>query len=129
MKITHIAVWTSQLERLKDFYITYFGASAGKKYVNTQRQFSSYFLKFQGDTSLELMSLPGVNVRPYDKSETPVGLTHLAFCVNSKEAVDALTARLQADGYEIEKTPRMTGDGFYESAIFDPDGNIVEITC
>ncbi len=129
MKLTHVAMWTNQLEELKGFYMKYFGATAGEKYVNTQRQFSSYFLTFQGDTSLELMSMPGVQVRSGDKTDTPTGLTHIAFTLDSKDAVDALTRRIQADGYDIEKAPRMTGDGFYESAIFDPDGNIVEITC
>ncbi len=54
-------------------------------------------------------------------------LTHLAFAVSSKEEVDSLAKELQKDGYQMEKLPRMTGDGFYESAVFDPDGNIVEI--
>ena len=42
--------------------------------------------------------------------------------------VDALTGRLQSDGYRVTGLPRWTGDGFYESVILDPDGNRVEIT-
>ena len=45
------------------------------------------------------------------------------------EAVDALTARLAADGYEVKSGPRVTGDGYYESCVLDPDGNEVELTA
>ena len=39
-----------------------------------------------------------------------------------------LTRRLQTDGYTVIGQPRLTGDGFYESTILDPEGNNVEIT-
>ena len=42
--------------------------------------------------------------------------------------MDSLTARLRRDDYAIVDGPRVTGDGFYESAVEDPEGNIVEIT-
>ena len=29
--------------------------------------------------------------------------------------------------YEIAGGPRRTGDGYYESVVFDPDGNRIEI--
>ena len=56
------------------------------------------------------------------------GYIHLAFSVGSKEAVDALTRRLQDDGYPCLSEPRTTGDGYYESVVADPDGNPIEIT-
>ena len=31
------------------------------------------------------------------------------------------------DGYVIASEPRITGDGYYESAILDPKGNFVEL--
>ena len=34
MHIEHVAIWTCDLERLKTFYETYFGARAGSKYCN-----------------------------------------------------------------------------------------------
>jgi lactoylglutathione lyase len=129
MKLAHIAIWTTKLEELKAFYVKYFGAIAGEKYVNPQKKFTSYFLSFQGETTLELMHMPEVRPRPYGKSEKPTGLTHIAFEVDAKEEVDRLTDRLQHDGYDIVSLPRMTGDGFYESAVFDPENNIVEIMC
>ena len=47
---------------------------------------------------------------------------------NSREAVDELTGQLRSDGYTILSGPRTTGDGCYESAVADPEGNHVEIT-
>ena len=42
--------------------------------------------------------------------------------------VDALTAELKADGYEIISGPRITGDGYYESCIVAVEDNQIEIT-
>ncbi|WP_373855368.1 VOC family protein, partial [Listeria ivanovii] len=41
MKIEHIALWTSNLEKMKDFYVTYFGAIANDVYENKTKGFSS----------------------------------------------------------------------------------------
>ena len=57
-----------------------------------------------------------------------VGLAHIAFSVGSKEAVNQLTERLQKDGYLLVNGPRITGDGYYESVIEDPEGNLLELT-
>lgn len=43
-------------------------------------------------------------------------------------AVDAKTAQLVADGFPLLSGPRTTGDGYYESVVQDPEGNLVEIT-
>jgi lactoylglutathione lyase len=127
MKIEHIAIWTQNLERLKDFYVTYFEAQANDKYVNPIKGFESYFLRFSSGARLELMYLPNIQLAQ-DLPENPVGLTHLAFSVGSKERVDQLTNVLQAAGYTVASAPRITGDGYYESLILDPDGNRIEIT-
>ena len=42
--------------------------------------------------------------------------------------MDALTARLKADGYEVISGPRITGDGYYESCITAVEGNLIELT-
>jgi lactoylglutathione lyase len=57
-----------------------------------------------------------------------MGFTHLAVSVGSKPAVDELTSRLRHDGYEVVDGPRVTGDGYYESVVLDPDGNRIEVT-
>ncbi len=48
--------------------------------------------------------------------------------LGSKEAVDALTQRLKADGYPVTSGPRTTGDGYYESCILGVEGNLIEVT-
>ena len=44
MRIDHIALWTTDLERCKRFYVDYFGAAAGEGYVNPAKGFASCFL-------------------------------------------------------------------------------------
>ena len=35
---------------------------------------------------------------------------------------------MKAAGVPIVNGPRLTGDGYYEAVVTDPDGNLVEIT-
>ena len=46
MKIDHIAIWTDDIETMRDFYLTYFDVTCGNKYVNPIKNFTSYFLSF-----------------------------------------------------------------------------------
>ncbi len=128
MRIEHIAIWTHDLERLRHFYQTYFGATANAKYVNPHKQFESYFLTFSDGARLELMQRLAIPVSKNDVDQQFTGYIHLAFSIGSRDAVDALTERLRADGYRILDGPRTTGDGYYESTVLDPDGNRLEIT-
>jgi lactoylglutathione lyase len=57
------------------------------------------------------------------------GITHVAFSVGSKEAVDSLTKRLRTEGYTVFSEARTTGDGCYESVVLDPEGNHLELTA
>ncbi len=127
MRIEHIAVWTSDLERLRAFYERYFGARASAPYRSATRPgFTSYFLTFpDGDGRLELMAAPGL-ARAADSPAA--GYAHVALSVGSRADVEALTERMRADGVCIVSAPRETGDGYFESVVQDPDGNAVEIT-
>jgi lactoylglutathione lyase len=126
MKIEHVAIWTEDLERLRRFYENYFGASANAGYRNAAKQFESYFLSFPEGARLEIMHSPKV-AQKYEERQWS-GYAHIAFSVGSQEQVDALTRRLQEDGYQLLDGPRVTGDGYYESLFLDPDGNRIEIT-
>ena len=128
MRVEHIALWTHDIDRLRTFYERYFGAQAGPIYRSrTRTDFTSCFLQFpDGSARLELMSTTGLAAAPRCPA---VGYAHVALAVGSEAAVDALTARLQADGVRILGGPRRTGDGYYEAVIADPDGNTVEITA
>ncbi len=37
MHISHIAIWSTHLEELKNFYITYFNGTSHEKYINPKR--------------------------------------------------------------------------------------------
>ena len=124
-KVTHIGIYTPDLERLKDFYIKSFDAKCNDKYVNS-KGFSSYFLTFDSDVRVEIMANTKLEYHKFVDLES--GMNHLAFSVGTKENVIALTKQLEDDGYEIVSQPRTTGDGYFESKISDPDGNSIEIT-
>lgn len=128
MHIEHIALWTADIERLKSFYETYFGAKAGVKYINPSRQYQSYFLSFETGARMEIMSMPSILLSKNAVETQYTGYIHIAFSVGCKEAVDSLTERLKRDGYCLLDGPRTTGDGYYESSVLDPDGNRIEIT-
>lgn len=128
MKIEHVAIWTYDLERLRQFYETYFGGTAGAKYHNPRTDFQSYFLTFESGARLEIMQMPNIPASLNDVQKQFTGLIHLAFSVGLEEGVNQLTERLQANGFAILDGPRRTGDGYYESVTLDPDGNRIEIT-
>ncbi len=128
MRIEHLAIWTKDLEALKNFYIEYFNMQSSKKYHNAKKGFTSYFLSFEGSSSrLELMHNKNVSDALCDKSNT-LGLAHFSISIGGKQKVDELTEKLRKDAYQIVGEPRTTGDGYYESVVLDCDGNCVEIT-
>ncbi len=125
MKIQHIAIYVKNLAIAKQFYFDYFGGTSNEMYHNPKKQFSSYFIRFDGECSLELMHQPS---RIQQNSPDNLGWHHLAFSVGSRERVDELTNLFRSKGFIIHGEPRVTGDGYYESVVLDPDGNLVEIT-
>lgn len=127
LQINHVALYVADLDRSRRFYEQFFSASANERYHNPRTGLQTHFLRFPGnDVRLEIMTRPGLSARA-DRSMNE-GFIHLAFSVGSAEAVDALTARLVAAGYPCLSGPRTTGDGYYESVVADPDGNLIEIT-
>ena len=62
------------------------------------------------------------------ESDSKLGLTHFAVSVGSKEKVDLLTKQIRENGHRVIGVPRITGDGYYESVIADPEGNLIELT-
>lgn len=126
MRIEHVALYARDLYAARDFFVTYLGATAGEEYHNPRTGFRSFFLSFEDGARLEVMSKDGIEEA--DPAIERRGYTHLAFSVGSAEAVDALTARLAADGYEVVSGPRTTGDGYYESCVLGLEGLRVEIT-
>ncbi len=129
MYIEHLAIWCRDLERMRAFYETYFGAKSNEKYSNPKNQFESYFLSFGQGPRLELMQMTGIPASQNDIYAQFLGLVHFAISVGSEDEVNQLTERLRADGYEVVGEPRRTGDGYYESVVLDPEQNRIEITA
>lgn len=126
MYIEHIAMYVNDLERAKDFFVKYFQAIPNDCYHNPRTGFRSYFLTFAEEARLEIMNKPGME--DPEKALARTGYIHIAFSVGSKEKVDALTACLKEDGFQVVSGPRTTGDGYYESCIVGVEGNQIEIT-
>jgi lactoylglutathione lyase len=128
MKIEHIAIWCKDLEKMKDFYVRFFDATANTRYHNPKNRFYSYFLCFETGARLELMQMPGIPDHTNNVMAQFTGLIHFAMSVGSEEKVNMLTEQLRKEGIRIVGEPRKTGDGYYESAILDIEGNRIEIT-
>ena len=107
-RIDHAAVWVADLEAARDFYTTWFGGVAGELYHNPRTGLSTYILTFGTGARLELMTRPDVTV---------------------PGAGDALARRAREVGVQVVDGPRRTGDGYYEVALLDPEGNRVEVVA
>ena len=129
MRIDHVALWTTDIERCRLFYASYFGATAGPRYVNPNKGFESCFLSFEDGARLEVMRTTSLAPVVIEAGAQRMGLTHIAISLGSEQLVDELTRRLKEDGYPVLDGPRRTGDGYYESVVLDPDGNRVEIAA
>jgi lactoylglutathione lyase len=125
VKIEHIALWTRDLEGMRTFYVETFGCTHGIRYVNPKTGFSSYFLSFSSGARLEIMSRPDV---ASPSSPATCGYAHFALSLGSEEAVREWTEKLGAKNVPVTSAPRRTGDGYYESVIADPEGNLIELT-
>jgi lactoylglutathione lyase len=130
MVIDHIAIWTNQLERLKDYYVKYFNGRANEKYLNKEKHFESYFVAFDSGARLELMKMPGIPGNLNDPiGKQFQGIIHLSFGMENMDMVNLKLNELTRDGYKILRGPRKTGDGYYEFETLDPDNNRIEVSA
>lgn len=126
MKINHVALYVTDLESARDFFVKYLDGRSSDVYHNTRTHFRSYFLSFEDGARLELMTRP--EIEDGEKPPMRAGYVHVSFSLGSRQAVDALTQRLHEDGYRVLDGPRTTGDGYYESCVVGIEGNLVELT-
>jgi lactoylglutathione lyase len=130
MTIDHIAIWTTQPEQLKDYYVKYFNGSANEKYFNKDTLFESYFITFDAGSRLEIMKKPGIPVNLNDREEKQhQGIIHISFGVETMEMVTGKSKELSEAGYRILRGPRKTGDGYFEFETLDPDNNRIEVAA
>ena len=127
MKLEHIALYVQDLERAKNLYMKYFNAVPNEKYHNSRTNLMTYFLTFDGGARLEIMTRP--EIIEIEKRLFNSGLIHFSMQLGSRENVNQLTERLRSDGYQVISEPRVTGDGYYESCILDPENNQIELVA
>jgi lactoylglutathione lyase len=125
VRIEHVAIWVADLEPMRAFYTEALGGTGGELYQNPTTGFRSYFISFGDGPRLELMYRPGLRRQP---DSAPGGYAHMALALGSRAAVDAAVVALRERGVPIESEPRVTGDGYYEAIVLDPEHNPVELT-
>jgi lactoylglutathione lyase len=127
--LDHVAIWTTHLEKLKDFYVKYFNGTANEKYINKDTGFESYFLTFDSGSRLEIMQKHGI---PENLNDTVIkqhqGLIHLSFAVDNMDIVVQKSQDMKKEGFRILRGPRRTGDGYFEFETLDPDNNRIEVS-
>lgn len=126
MKLDHVALYVKDLENVRTFFMRYFNAVSNEMYHNPKTGLKTYFLSFPDGGRLEIMSRPD-RVED-DRNALRTGFIHISFSVGGRERVDCLTECLRSDGLRITDGPRTTGDGYYESCVEGPEGNLIEIT-
>ena len=126
MRIEHVAMYVKDLEKARDFFVSFLGGRSNDGYHNVKTGFRSYFISFDDGARLEIMNKP--ELADPEKELNRTGLIHIAFSVGSKERVDELTKTLESAGYQVVSGPRTTGDGYYESCVVVIEGNQIEIT-
>lgn len=127
MTLDHIAIWTPDIEKLKEFYVKFFNGRANEKYINHKTGFESYFVTFESGSRLEIMQLPGIleNMNPVEKQH--YGIIHLAFRLSDMQSVIEKSGEMEKAGFRILRGPRVTGDGYFEFETLDPDNNRIEV--
>lgn len=128
LKVDCITLQTLYPDKMKDFYVKYFGAEANRNTMDTDCPDPMYILSFQGGFKIKLepagQSQSGFAARTSPCPHNPVCL---AFRLGSRKRVNTLTSQLILEGHEIISEPQLSAPAHYSSCIFDPEGNIVEL--
>ncbi len=121
MKIHHVALIVSDLERSLQFYQEALGFKVHAKEFRAERNSWKVDLK-NGDAQLEMFTFPGSPARPsYPEAQ---GLRHLAFSVDDLEKFHR---ELKSKNYQVEeiRVDQLTGKKFFFFP--DPDNQPLEI--
>ena len=119
--IHHVALWVSDVEHAKDFYVRKLGFALLRESVREER--GDVILELQlGDTALELFCAPGHPERPtYPEA---LGLRHLAFKVDNMDETVGWLAGMGVDTEPVRVDPYT---GRRMTFFFDPDGQPLEL--
>ncbi|MBD3166024.1 hypothetical protein GF324_05470 [bacterium] len=123
----HVELYVSDLERSVQFWAPLLERLGYEGYQNWSEG-RSWKL---GDTYIVFVqTAPKYAEIPYHRCGT--GLNHLAFWVDSRSDVDALTEELRAQGTPIlysDRHPHAGGNGHYAVYFEDPDRIKVEVVA
>ncbi len=122
MRLHHIAFWTKNIELLVEFYKRHFNGEVLSQHESGD--FKCVFIKICSSITIEIMTR--TNLHNFDKEER-IGYSHFSIEVASKDEVNKLTDCFIEQNISLQKNKEQYDDGFYESAVVDPDGNIIEI--
>ena len=122
MKLHHPAFWTKDIDKLLDFYKKHFNGKL--LFTHESGDFKCSFVKICSGIIIELMTRSNLKEAGMDE---PVGYSHFSIEVESKDEVNKLTDYFIGQKVPLDKIKEQYDDGFYESSVIDPDGNIIEI--
>lgn len=60
MKLEHVALYVSDLERARAFFVDWLGGRSNEGYHNPKTGLRTYFISFDGGARLELMTRPDI---------------------------------------------------------------------
>jgi len=125
-QIEHIALATTHLERLCDFY-SQLGGLAMPLPPDPGDGLGGCVLDFCG-VRLEVFERPRSRHAAARDNQSP-GLLHLGFALRSADAVDELIRVLAAAGHRVLEQPHRAAEvGRYEGVVLDPDGNRLKLS-
>lgn len=125
-QLDHIALATTDVESLRDFYLQLRGVSSAPC-THADTDLHTCVLDFCG-IRLVLLESPSIG-EGHDGDGRSSGLLQLGFALGSADAVDELSDAIAAAGYRVLQPPHRVGQlGPYHSVVLDPDGNQVKLT-
>jgi catechol 2,3-dioxygenase len=120
-RIGHVALQVADIERSRKFYSTLLGFEV----VEEDPEHGGVFMALEGlSHTIDLFPIPDGQTAP---APTPgaVGVRHIAFLVDSEQALKHAYRTLRANGVEIVRAL----DHVSQKSVYfhDPDGNLLEI--
>ncbi|MGH7897768.1 MAG: VOC family protein [Candidatus Binatia bacterium] len=120
--LTHVALWTSEIQRSVDFYRKY----CDLEVVHDRTEADGGRVVWVGESKRPRFVI--VLIRRPMAHTAPNSFAHFGFCCRSREEVDEHARLARSDGI-LELEPRDAGPivGYF-CMIRDPDGNSVEFS-
>ncbi len=121
--LSYVNVFTHDLQKLPDFYMTLFG------FTEVEEMRSPIFRGIRaGDCKIGFNAQDAYGLLKLDAFAAPTGVKFLLnFDVDSRADVDRITPLAIEQGATLVKPPYDTYYHWYQSVLFDPEGNVFRI--